>query len=159
MIRGLGLFWRQSRIPLDIHLVRKGRHIEETVALAEAEGIADQIIWHDEMTQREVQTQFEQADIVFEQFAQSFVAMAGLDAMATGRPLIANWRPEIFDPILGEPAPVCHAIDPQGICAQLERLVSQPEIRARIGRESRSYVEHHFSSEAAARRCLQHCRD
>jgi glycosyltransferase involved in cell wall biosynthesis len=155
MIRGIGQFWRKTGIPLDVHLVRKGRHVEETVRLAESEGISHLITWHDEMTQRDVQRHFEEADIVFEQLAESFVAMAGLDAMATGRPLIANWRPEIFDAVTGEPAPVCQAADAASVCSHLDRLVADPALRARLGREGRSFVERHFSSDAAARRCLE----
>jgi glycosyltransferase involved in cell wall biosynthesis len=155
MIRGIGLFWRKTGIPLDIHLVRKGRHVEETVQLAEQEGISSLITWHNEMTQQDVQRHFEEADIVFEQFGESFVAMAGLDAMATGRPLIANWRPEIFDVVLGETSPVCHATDAPGVCNHLEKLVADPALRARIGRDGRRFVERHFSSDAAARRCLE----
>lgn len=154
MIRGIGQFWRKTGIPIDVHLVRKGRHVEETVRLAESEGISHLITWHDEMTQRDVQRHFEEADIVFEQLAESFVAMAGLDALATGRPVIANWRPEIFDAVTGEPSPVCQAADAASVCSHLDRLVADPDLRARLGREGRSFVERHFSSDAAAARCL-----
>lgn len=155
MIRGLGLFWRTTGIALDIHLVRKGRHVRETLALATAENITEQITWHDPMTQHQVMTHFRDADIVFEQFASSVVGMAGLDAMAIGRPLIAHGRPEIFGPLIGEPSPICQAATPKEICEQLVRLVHNEAERLEIGRSGRAYVEKHFSSDAAARLCLR----
>jgi glycosyltransferase involved in cell wall biosynthesis len=151
MILGLGLFWRETGVRLDIHLVRKGRHVNETLALAAAEGIADQITWHDEMSQTEVLANFRSADIVFEQFDTSFVGMAGMDAMATGRPLIANGRPEFFATLTPEPSPICQARTPREICEQLQRLVGSPAEREQIGKVSRRFVEKYYSSDVVAR--------
>jgi glycosyltransferase involved in cell wall biosynthesis len=83
------------------------------------------------------------------------VAMAGLDAMATGRPLIANARPEIGAEALDAPSPVCQARTPAEVAAQLQRLVFDAKERERVGNASRAYVERHFSAEGAARRLLE----
>jgi glycosyltransferase involved in cell wall biosynthesis len=154
MLRGLAHFMAKAGFTPEIHLVRKGRHIVETEQLARELGLADRITWHQEMTQREVLQQFAEADIVIEQLAGSVVGMAGLDAMATGRPLIANGRPEIFEPLVGEPSPICQARTPEEVCAQLARLARDPAERERVGLASRRYVEKHFSSDAAARQIL-----
>jgi hypothetical protein len=151
MLQGLGLFWRETGIPLDIHLVRKGRHVEEAIALTVAEGIAGQVTWHDEMTQAEVLEHLRVADIVFDQLDTSLVGMGGLDAMATGRPLIANGRPEVFAKLTVDPSPICQARTPQEVCKQLQRLVGDPMARERIGAASRSFMDKHYSSDAAAR--------
>jgi glycosyltransferase involved in cell wall biosynthesis len=81
--------------------------------------------------------------------------MAGLEAMATGRPLIANGRPEIVDSFLGEKLPICQATTPQEVSEQLQRLLRDQAERARLGRESRAFVETRLSSEQAARTCLE----
>ncbi len=151
MIRGIAQYWRQTNNRLDIHLVRKGRNVVETLQLAKSLGIDDQITWHEEMTQQEVLNQFRNADIILEQFGHSAVGMAGFDAMAIGRPLIANGRPDIFTPLIGEVSPICQASGPEEICAHLSRLVPSQEERARIGKASRIYVERYFSAESAAR--------
>ena len=155
MVRGLAEFWRRTGRRLDIHLVRKGRHAADTGALAAQLGIGDQVTWHDEMTQAEVLEHYRGADVVFEQLSESVVAMAGLDAMATGRPVIANWRPEVLDAVLGEPAPVCQASTPGDVCGWLERLVDDAALRNSLGQRGRSFVERHFSSDAAAASCLE----
>jgi glycosyltransferase involved in cell wall biosynthesis len=154
MIRGIAQYCRETGSRFDIHLVRKGLNVDETLQLATSLGIQDQITWHEEMAQHEVLAQFRKADIILEQFGNSAVGMAGFDAMALGRPLIANGRPEIFAPLIGEPSPICQARTPEEVCAQLIRLVPSPEERLRVGLASRVYVEKHFSSDSAAARLM-----
>ena len=105
-------------------------------------------------TQKEVWEQYQLSDICFDQFGSSFVAMSGLEAMATGRPVIANGRPEIFEPFVGAPSPLCQASTPAEVCSQLERLAFCLEELARVGLASRNYVEKNFSPVGAAKQIL-----
>ncbi|HWA08468.1 MAG TPA: glycosyltransferase family 4 protein [Opitutaceae bacterium] len=155
MIRGLALFWKKHGVKLEVRLARKGRHVAETRQLVDELGLADQVTWLAELTQSEVREEYRAADIVFDQLADSVVGMGGLEAMATGRPLIANAHPEIIDPVIGEPSPVCQARTAEEVLAQLERLVLSPAERSRVGLAGRTYVERHFSAAAAAHTCLQ----
>jgi glycosyltransferase involved in cell wall biosynthesis/SAM-dependent methyltransferase len=151
MIRGLGLFCRaHPATPLDIHLVKKGAHVAETMALAAAEGLEAYLTWHEEMSQQEVFRQFELADLVFEQLGGSIVGMAGNDAMAMGRPVIGNGHPEIVTRHYGEPSPLCQAATPEEVAGQLARLVFDPQERERVGRAGHEYVKRHLSADRAA---------
>ena len=139
MVRGLGRYVRDGgRIALQ--LVRKGRHVEETVRLAEAEGLATSVTWHDEMTQADVWREYRLADVVYEQFGEGLVSMAGLEAMASGRPVVANGRPDLMRQLFGVDFPVCHATDAVGVCEQTRRLEDAGH-RAEVGRRSREWVE------------------
>ena len=155
MIRGLGLFLRKGGAPLDMRIVKKGFHVAETIALAESEGIARHVTWCEPMSQYDVWEELRRADVVVEQLGKAFVAMNGLDAMAIGRPVIASGRPEIMHRAIGEPFPVCQAETPEEFCAQLERLQSSPELRESMGRAGRAFVERQFSSDRAARICVE----
>lgn len=159
MVRGLGLFHRKTSAPLDVNLVRKGRHVEETVKLVADEDLASVTTWHDEMSQADIWRQYAQAELVFEQFGDGIVAMAGLEAMASGRPVIANGRPDILEPLLGEPSPICQATEPEQVCQHLEQLTQDPEYKRALGLRSREWVERHFTPDAAARRILEHLAD
>lgn len=152
MIRGLGLFFRQTHTPLDIRLVRKGLHVTEAEQLITEEGLAEQVTWLDEMSLTSVWEEFARCDIVFEQLGQSMIGMAGLDALATGRPVIGNARPEEIGPGL----PVCQAQTPEEVCAHLKRLVFNPAERERLGAANRQYVEQYCSPDYFARLCLQY---
>ena len=158
MIRGLGIFMRENPVPLDIRLVRKGLHVRESIDLVREEELESQVTWLDEMSQGAVLEEFRAADILFEQLDRSHVGMAGMDGMATGRPLIANGHPELTEKWVGEPSPICQARTPREVADQLKRLVFDPAERERVGRQSRRYVEAHFSADSCARRIVDRMR-
>jgi len=81
--------------------------------------------------------------------------MAGLEGMAAGRPLIANGRPEILEPMLGEPSPICQATTPREVYDQLQRLLSDDALRRHVGEESRTWVQRHFAPELAAQKIVE----
>lgn len=155
MIRGLGLFYRQTNVRLDIQLVRKGLHVAETEQLIGEEGLTDQVTWSDEMSLSEVWSEFARCDVVIEQLADSAIGGAGLDAMAAGRPVIGNARREMFEGYFGQPSPICQAQTAEEVCAQLKRLVFNRAKRDKIGMLGRRFVEEHCSPKRAAETCLE----
>jgi len=90
------------------------------------------------------------SDIILEQFGTSLIAGVGLDAMSSARPVIGNMRPELS----GESIPICQARTPEEICAQLERLVFEPETRETLGRKGREYSEKNANIGNFARKVL-----
>ena len=156
MIRGLGLFYRQTGVRLDIQLVRKGLHVAETEQLIVEEGLTDQVTWSDEMSLTEVWAEYRRSDIVIEQLGNSTIGSAGLEAMAAGRPVIGNSRREMFEDYFGQHSPVCQAQTAEEVCAQLKRLVFNPAKREKIGVLARRFVEEHCSPRRAAQTCLEH---
>ncbi len=143
MIKGIALFLKNYDKPLDIHLIEKGLHINESKALIDELGLSHLVTWHKEMPFKELQSYIIQADVVFEQLGTHFIS-GGFYAMLLGRPLIGNARPEIFDSIAGEPTPVCHATTPEEVCQWLQKLTRDRELMAAIGKKSRQYVLDHF---------------
>ena len=155
MIRGLGLFFRVTGIRLDIRLIKKGAHIPEIVQLLEEEGIADQVTWLEEMSHMAVLEENKAADIIFEQLGVGLVGLGCMDAMAIGRPVIANGRPDIMKRVFGEELPICHATNAEEVCAQLQRLVAFPEERKGVGIASHKYVKEKFAPEILAEECVK----
>ena len=150
MLRGLARFAeRHPAVGLDIRLVRKGLQVADAEALIEALGLKSRVTWIEEMRQDEAVEECRRADIVFDQLGLSSVGMGGLDAMAIGRPVIGNARPDVMRHNLPE-LPICHAATEGEVAEQLERLVLSREERERVGRESRAYIEQHCSADAAA---------
>lgn len=155
MIKGIALYAKKNPGQnLDVRLVRKGKDVERTVALCSELGISQHVTWLSEMSQQEVLEEYKQADIVFDQLDKSIVAMGGFEAMATGRPLIANSRPEIFEKLLGEKTAICQAETAAEVCEWLEKLLNDKTYREEIGKRSRQFVEKHFSHQAMADRIL-----
>ncbi len=157
MIRGLGQFHRETGTRFDIHLVRKGLHIKETEELIAEEGITDQVTWHEVLSLVDYWREIENSDIIFDQLADSLPGGPAYDAMAMGRPVIANAREEVSE--FPEPSPICQAKTPEEVCAQLKRLVTNPDEREAIGRQGRHYVEKYLNPERSARQIEKILRD
>jgi glycosyltransferase involved in cell wall biosynthesis len=102
------------------------------------------------MSHADIVDEYRAADVVFDQLGPAFFGMVALDAMACGRPVIANGRPEILEPVLRSESPLCQARTAEEVTAQLSRLLPDAQERSRVGAESRRYVETFFSARHAA---------
>jgi len=154
LLHGVKRFLATSSVRIRLHLVRKGLDIKETEQLVDDLGLGDCVTWHDEMNQKRLFEFFRNSDVIVDQLAESVSGMIGLDAMAMGRPLLANGRPEIFEPLIGEKSPICQAKTAGDVSVQLHRLTS-PDTRREVGIKSRDYVLEHFSTRRAAEKCLE----
>jgi len=143
MLKGIALFLKNYGKPLDIHFIEKGLHIQESKELIDSLGFSDMVTWHKEMPFKELQAHIIKSDVVFEQLGNHYVS-GGLYAMLLGRPVIGNARPEIFEPLLKEPTPICHALTAADVCDWLQKLTADKALLHNIGVSSRAYVLKHF---------------
>lgn len=155
LLYGLQRFQKRSSVALELRLVEKGEHVSETKALVEALGLTATMVWLKEMPRYTFLEELVEADICIDNLGLSVVGMAGLDAMASGRPLIANARPEIYAGLLPQANPICHAASPEQVCEQLERLVGDRREREAVGGASREFVLNHWAPAAQAAECLR----
>lgn len=154
LLKGFAMFVHRHGGGAELVLVRKGVDVQATEMEVEQLGIGQHVTWLDEMSQAEVFDQYALADVVVEQLSTSYVGMGGLDAMASGRPVIANTRPDAPARELLDNSPVLHATTPDDICGHLEALTRSVAFRRELGERSRHYVEYRHSPLAAARRIL-----
>lgn len=153
LLRQLRWPWRRRK--LQLRLVEKGAHVEQTKALVTELKLDAHVVWLPEMPRHRFLEELAEADICIDNLGESVVGLAGLDAMATGRPLIANARPSVYAGMFNEPIPICHADTPATVEAHLARLIDHPEQRARIGAASRDFVLRYWSPAANVQTCLE----
>ena len=139
----------------ELVMFRKGLHVTETEDLAASLGLGPFITWRGETTLREFYDAIADADVVCDQFGDSFPGMVSVDAMARGLPVIANFRPAALGPLFPEPIAGCHAATPDEVAAQLHRLAGSARARVDAGRAARRFARLYLSPETNARRCLQ----
>ena len=97
------------------------------------------------------------SDIIFEQLG-SHVFTGGLYPMLLGRPVIANGRLDVFNPITKYESPLCQASTPKEVTLHLLALYNNPTKREEIGVKSRQYVLDNFDIKDEAffiAKCLQ----
>ena len=84
---------------------------------------------------------------------------ASLEAMAAGLPVVAAVRSDNFPGLQLRDGEVCLLVplhDDEALAGALDRLLSDAELRARIGAASRSFVLAHFTVEQVANAHLDH---
>jgi glycosyltransferase involved in cell wall biosynthesis len=150
LLKGVARFIGKNGPVVQLVLVRKGNDVTATEQLVRDLCLDKIVIWHNEMSQLDVVREYAAADIITDQLSIGMIGMGSFDAMAAGRPVIANGKPEIFDPIIGKPSPILQARTDEEVFQQLERLVFSPGLREEVGMQSRRYVEQFFSPENAA---------
>ena len=152
MLRGLALFVQKTGAKLDIRLPEKGKDVAAAKELVRELGLEPRVTWFAAMSQASVLQEYAKADVIFDQLGKSILGMSGMDALAVGRPVIANGRPEVFTRFLDSPLPVLQARTPEEVSAQLFAM-SAPAARRAAGASARDFILAHGSSDRAAKMC------
>ncbi|NUQ17980.1 MAG: hypothetical protein HOP95_05930 [Sphingomonas sp.] len=149
LLRGYALY-RQRGGNARLSLVRKGVDVQATNDLIKDLGLARKVTWLKEMTLDEYRAVVAHSHIVCDQLANSCPGMVTLDALAQGRPVLANFRPDIFGRYQNEPYPGLQASSPEEVCEQLQWADGDRDGLAELGRQSRAYAETVLSPQRAA---------
>lgn len=139
----------------ELTLIAKGLHVAETRELVDTLGIAAKVRWLPELSLIDFRAQLQAADVICDQFGPSYPGMTALDAMAAGKPLLANFRVQIMGKVFPEPLPVLHADSANRVAAALMRLQNPAGAMLTIGARAREFAEKYLSPEANARACLE----
>lgn len=147
MIKGIGRFLENNNIQngdVSIIFFDKGEDVIDAKRMCDEYGLTPFVKWMPQTTVEILKHYFEQCDVAFDQLGEQWVG-AGLFSMLTGRPLIANGRPEILEAITGEKAPICQAVNEAEVEAWLTKLYTDRNLVTEIGKASRDYVLKHYN--------------
>jgi len=155
LLYGLKNFIDNYNDKIEIHMIRFGAdesHIDDLISKL---GLDEYIHWHTEMNHADFLNLIASSNIILENFGmQSSIGMAGRDALAMGKPVIAYAQDKIFEQELGEPLPIYSAKNPDDIATQLDFIVNNPA-KVQINSEySKGYARKYFYSKKAAIRCV-----
>jgi glycosyltransferase involved in cell wall biosynthesis len=153
LIRGFAAFV-QGGGDAELRIVAKGYHVEDAKALVHELGVEAQVTWLPEMRLDAVYDEMREADLVADQFGLSLPGLVTTDALALGRPVLANFRPDLLGDAYPEPIPGLHAVTPEDVCAQLDLVSSAAFPAEDVGRAGRAFAERYLSPAAHARTCL-----
>jgi glycosyltransferase involved in cell wall biosynthesis len=132
------------------HRALKGtEHVIAAVGALREEGLQVRLDLLEQRPNTEVRAALQEADILAEQFLAAY-AMLAVEGLASGTPVLAHMS---FLPpdLLAHPAiQECPIVDTSiaTLTDNLRRLVTEPELRLRIGRESREFAVRRHSYDA-----------
>jgi glycosyltransferase involved in cell wall biosynthesis len=135
------------------HRTLKGTdHVVAAVKQLNAEGLDVRLDLLERRPNEEVRAALHRADIVAEQFLAAY-AMLAVEGLASGTPVMAHLS--FLPPDLREHPAVreCPIVDTstETLTDNLRRLVTDPELRLRLGRESREFALRRHSYDALGR--------
>jgi hypothetical protein len=138
----------------ELRMSKKGVDVEKAGGLSIQLGIDKRVVWLNEMNLHEYDNEVRLADLVCDQFGQSFPGMVTTHAFALGRPVLANLRNECFAGNLPKPLPGFQAATADEVAEQLLRLDEDLKAIETMGKKSRQYAEKYMSPESVARQVL-----
>lgn len=89
IIQALAKYYRQNPA-IEIHFFEKGPDVQHAKELCQQLGLADAVIWHQQMSLAELLDLYQQADICFDQVGAHWMGAVGIYALYFGKPLIVN---------------------------------------------------------------------
>ena len=107
------------------------------------------LLLHD-MKREDVLRSMRKADIFLDQIILGSYGMATMEALAYGKPVMCYLLPEVFDAGLPAECPIVNT-NPDNLKEQLINLISNPQLRHDIGKQSRAYVEKYHDAEKIAK--------
>ncbi len=145
------------------HLVVVGKRAEDgpVAQLIERYGLEDAIEFVKGISDAELVDLVRSAEVACVPSLYEGFSLPAAEAMATGTPLVATTGGAIPE-VAGPDDETCLAVPPGdagALAAGLSRLLSDPELRARLGRAGRERVLNHFTWARAAEGTVAHYRE
>lgn len=132
-------------------LVKKGNDVSEAERFIEEQKIANQVVWMPEVSLNEFGNVIKAHDLVIDQLGHSFPGMVTTQAIALGRPTLANLRQGVFPFDL----PGLNAETAQQVSDQLFRAQNNREELNRLGELSRRFAGDHLSGVSYAKEIIE----
>lgn len=101
----------------------------------------------------EVLKTISKADIFLDQIIIGSYGMATMEALAYGKPVMCYLMPEVFAAGLPVECPIVNT-NPDNLKEQLIKLISNPQLRNAIGRQSRAYAEKYHDVKKVSKQLL-----
>lgn len=126
-------------------IAKGSNYIEETINVLKLKYNIDYIELHN-LPHSEVLSIIQSADIFIDQIVLGSYAMAAMEAMCYGKPVIAYILPVLLENGINKECPIVN-VTHLTLESELEKLICNPELRYKLGKESRDYVEKYHDAD------------
>ncbi len=145
--------YRTRNPDAELHMYEKGPPADLALArrMCRELGIESAVTWHQPTNLPGLLMQYEDADVVFDQVGSHWMGGVGFYALYMGRPVIANARLDVFEPLWGAHPPVLHATTPDQILGHLVRC-EDIAYRESVAEASHVFARDHLDTEVVYQR-------
>ncbi len=134
-------------------MVGDGEELPLVRKTLQADGVADRVVLAGNRGNAEMPAHYAASDLVVLPSLKEATSITGLEAMATGKPLVGTRVGGIPDLIAeDENGVLVDPADPDSLASGVRRMIDDADFRQRAGKVSRQRVEDHFSWRVIAAR-------
>lgn len=127
------------------------KRVEETIERLKEEYDFD-YVFVEKMNHEEAIKLYKEADIIIDQFLCGSYGLLSVEAMALGKPVLAYIRPDLV-PTFPLDLPIVNT-NPDTLYDNIKLLFHHPELRYKLGKRGRTYVEKFHSHEVVVEKLL-----
>ncbi len=126
-----------------------GQEVSLTKQLVRKLGLEDRVRWEPIRSKPVLQQFYQAADVVLDQFGAGMPTLGGVaaEAMASGKPIITNFAPELHRWCYSKMPPVLRAANASEVAEQLKKLWMEPGFSEKSGRLGRMWYDEFHSSD------------
>lgn len=140
--------------PLVVHApsrraVKGSDYVLAAVKQLQSEGLDFDFRLIEGLPHREAKQLYAEADVVIDQLRIGWFGVLALEGMALGKCVLAYVREDLLES-LGEHPPLL-ATDPTRLASDLRTVIESPDLREKIGKSGRRYVEENHDARLIAR--------
>lgn len=135
-----------------LELPLKGGDVEVAKNMVLDLGLKDRVSWLPEVPRHAYLECIAASTLVVDSLGPSGPGTVTHDALASGRPVLANLEPSIWSTVFGEAYPGFHATTADEVAAAVMTAVQTPSLLREVAIESRFFAEAHLSLHANALR-------
>ena len=148
IIKGVAKFYKEYSKDIEIIFFNKGCDVEAAKELCIKENIDNVVTWRDSVPFKELLKIIDGSDICFDQVGRHWVGAVGAFSLYLGKPLIANYRPDVLDAFFVGNNPICQAQSVDDVFNHLVKLDNET-IRREISIKCREFAVTNFSIDGA----------
>lgn len=128
-------------------------YIEDAIKKLQHEGFTFRYKRIEKMSNAEALSLYKEADIVVDQILCGSYGMFAVETMSLGKAVVGYIREDLVDKFPEVP-PIVSA-NPTQIYQELKQLIQHPELRNKIGKQGRKYVENHHDLPVVTKQLLK----
>jgi len=156
LLKGFAIFCQNGGVG-ELRLFNKGADVSIAKDMCVSLKIDRSVVWLNEMSLNDFILEMISADLVCDQLSKSFPGMVTADAFALGRPVLANFRNEIYANQFPEPLPGLQASTPDEVCEKLLQAQNDRAGLIALGENSREFAEKYLNPVTMAEILLNKC--
>jgi len=147
LIRALGKINPKLKQNLKIIFVKWGNDLKKSQDLINKTGLKPLIEWKELLNRQELSKEIASSDIILDQIKYHGLGGITAESLLAGKPVLNSYDKKLCEWIFPDSPPIVSVFNEEEITEELNKLLSQPELANKIGKQSKVWFKKYHSPE------------